>query len=355
MILLVLLGTPLVGAALLTRLRAGAALTVHGACATATTALAVLVATEALRGDPLLALGGLLRVDALSGWMTGLIGLVAGLAAIDAPAHAGHAPRRFYPLLHLFVFTMLLAVTTDDVGLMWVAIEGTTLASVFLVSFERTRASVEAAYKYVLICSVGIALAFVGTVVVYFADVQQFGEIPHALRWTTLRDLAPRLPAPVIGLAFVFLLVGYGTKAGLVPMHTWLPDAHSEAPAPVSALMSGVLLSVGVYAVLRFKTIATSPPGPTWPGAILVLAPGVDAVAGRFSGPRPTTSGCSPTRASSTSGSSASASPSGGPGGWRGRCFTSPTTPSPSPCSSCSPGASAPPTAPRRSTTCAGS
>jgi hydrogenase-4 component F len=283
MILLALLGAPLVGAALLTRLRAGAALTVHGACATATTALAVLVAAEALRGDPLLALGGLLRVDALSGWMTGLIGLVAGLAAIDAPAHAGHAPRRFYPLLHLFVFTMLLAVTTDDVGLMWVAIEGTTLASVFLVSFERTRASVEASYKYVLICSVGIALAFVGTVVLYFADVQQFGEIPHALRWTTLRDLAPRLPAPVIGLAFVFLLVGYGTKAGLVPMHTWLPDAHSEAPAPVSALMSGVLLSVGVYAVLRFKTIVDLAAGPhVARRLLLVLALASMAVAAAF-------------------------------------------------------------------------
>jgi hydrogenase-4 component F len=202
------------------------------------------------------ALGGLLRADALSAWMAALVALVFALAAVEAPRQIpASAPRRFYPLLHLFAFTMLLAVTTDDVGLMWVAVEATTLASVFLVNLEGSRASLEAAYKYLLICSVGVALAFVGTVLVYFADVHQFGHEAHALRWTTLLRLAPGLPGPVLALAFVFLLVGYGTKAGLVPMHTWLPDAHSEAPAPVSALMSGVLLSVGIYAVIRFKAV----------------------------------------------------------------------------------------------------
>src|SRR5439155_437176 len=154
------------------------------------------------------------------------------------------------PLFHLMVFTMLLAVSTDDVGVMWVAVEGTTLASVFLVNFERTRASLEAAYKYLLICSVGIAIAFVGTVLVYYAEaVRQHAlaeHAPQALRWTALLALAPALSPRVLQLAFVFLVVGYGTKAGLAPMHTWLPDAHSEAPAPVSALMSGVLLRGGV-------------------------------------------------------------------------------------------------------------
>ena len=127
---------------------------------------------------------------------------------------------------------MLLAVTTDDVGLMWVAIEGTTLASVFLVNFERTRASLEASYKYLLICSVGIALAFVGTVLVYFADAQRLGARTARAPLDHAAPLARRSSAPVVELAFVFLLVGYGTKAGLAPMHTWLPDAHSEAPAP---------------------------------------------------------------------------------------------------------------------------
>jgi hydrogenase-4 component F len=119
-----------------------------------------------------------------------------------------------------------------------------------------------------LICSVGIALAFIGTVLVYYADVVRqpgIGEhAPHALRWTALLSLAPALSPRVLEVAFVFLVVGYGTKAGLAPMHTWLPDAHSEAPAPVSALMSGVLLSVGVYAVLRFKPIVDASSGPSF-------------------------------------------------------------------------------------------
>src|SRR5438034_498117 len=197
-----------------------------------------------------------------------LIGLVDGLAATEAPRYAS---GRFYPLFHLFVFTMLLAVTTDDIGLMWVAIEGTTLASVFLVNFEGSRAALEAAYKYLLICSVGIAIAFLGTVLVYFADIQLFRDEVDALRWTTLLRVAPGLPPRVIELAFVFLVVGYGTKAGLVPMHPWLPDAHSEAPAPVSALMSGVLLSVGVYALLRFKPVVNLAAGPEFARRILLV------------------------------------------------------------------------------------
>src|SRR5205823_1998760 len=212
------------------------------------------------------------RADALSAWMVALIGLVGAAAAVEAPRYVGDAvARRFYPLFHLFVFTMLLAVTTDDVGLMWVAVEGTTLASVFLVNFEGTRASLEAAYKYLLICSVGIAIAFLGTVLVYFADIQLFSDEVDALRWTTLLRVAPRLPPRVIELAFVFLVVGYGTKAGLVPMHTWLPDAHSEAPAPVSALMSGVLLAVGVYALLRFKPVVDLAAGPAFARRILLV------------------------------------------------------------------------------------
>ena len=251
MTLVVLLAVPLAGALLLWRASGARATALHGVTSAVTLAAALAVAVQVNRGGALVAGDGLLRADALSAWMIGLIGIVAALAASDAPAYVRRdAPGRFYPLFHLFVFTMLLAVCTDDVGLMWVAIEGTTLASVFLVNFERTRPSLEAAYKYLLICSVGIAVAFLGTVLVYFAGIQQFGDEAHALRWTTVVRLAPSLAPRVIELAFVFLVVGYGTKAGLAPMHTWLPDAHSEAPAPVSALMSGVLLSVGMYAVV---------------------------------------------------------------------------------------------------------
>jgi hydrogenase-4 component F len=271
MILLLLLAIPLLGAACLTRAAGGLARTVHALTALGTLGAGLATGLWVAREATVVALGGLLRADALSAWMIGLIVLIGAMAAAEAPRQVPlDSAGRFYPLMHLFMFTMLLAVTTDDVGVMWVAVEGTTLASVFLVNHERTRDSLEASYKYLLIGSVGIAIAFVGTVLVYFADVQQFGNEAHALRWTTLVRLAPGLPPRVLELAFVFLIVGYGTKAGLAPMHTWLPDAHSEAPAPVSALMSGVVLSVGLYAVLRFKTVVDLASGPHFAGRLLL-------------------------------------------------------------------------------------
>ena len=271
MTLLVLLALPLAAALALVRLAGRAAAVAHGVAAMLTLAAGLALAVETAGGEPALAIDGLLRADALSAWMVALITLVAALAALEAPRYAEpEGWTRLYPLLQLFVFTMLLAVTTDDVGLMWVAVEGTTLASVFLVNHERTRASLEASYKYLLLCSVGIAIAFAGTVLMFYADVGRFGGEPHALRWTTLLRVAPELPARVVELAFVFLAIGYGTKAGLAPMHTWLPDAHSEAPAPVSALMSGVLLSVGLYAILRFKAVADLAAGPAFAQRILV-------------------------------------------------------------------------------------
>jgi len=162
----------------------------------------------------------------------------------------------------LFVFTMLLAVTTDNLGVMWVAIEGTTLATVFLVNIHDSHTGLEAAYKYLIISSVGIALAFLGTVLMYYAASAQVGEI--GLSWTSLIGIAPGLDPDIVKLAFVFILIGYGTKAGLAPMHTWLPDAHSEAPAPISALMSGVLLNVGLYALMRFKAVTDVTAGPAF-------------------------------------------------------------------------------------------
>jgi hydrogenase-4 component F len=267
-----LLLAPLAGAGLLALVPGRFAAVIHGATAVVTLGLAAAMAAGVAGTGPVSALDGLLRADGLSAWMATLIGLVAALAAAEAPRQVPVATgRRFYSLFHLFVFTMLLAVTTDDVGLMWVAVEATTLASVFLVNHEPSRASLEAAYKYLLICSVGVAVAFAGTVLVYFADVHLLGLPEHALRWTTLVRVAPALPVRVLELAFVFLLVGYGTKAGLVPMHTWLPDAHSEAPAPVSALMSGVLLSVGLYAVLRFKVVVDVAAGPAFTRRLLLL------------------------------------------------------------------------------------
>ena len=194
--------------------------------------------------------GELFRVDALSALLAACVAGVSALAGILGPSVC-----RFRLFASLFAFTMLVAVTTDNVAVMWVAIEATTITSAVLVPLHRSRASIEASWKYILIGSVGIALAFVGTVLAYFDFVTLAGESEAALHWTVLMAAAPRMHPAAVELAFVFLLVGYGTKAGIAPMHTWLPDAHAEAPAALSAMMSGVLLAVALYAVVRWKAV----------------------------------------------------------------------------------------------------
>jgi hydrogenase-4 component F len=211
--------------------------------------------------------GPLLRADALSALLALCVSGVGALAAWLGPGLAddGYDPvqaRRFRILGNLFTFTMLVAVTTDNVGVMWVAVEATTITSALLVPLHASRASLEASWKYILIGSVGIALAFAGTVLAYFDFVTVAGRETSALNWTVLRAAAPMLHAEVLQLAFVFILVGYGTKAGLAPMHTWLPDAHSEAPAALSAMMSGVLLAVAVYAVVRWQSVVRAAAAP---------------------------------------------------------------------------------------------
>ena len=168
-------------------------------------------------------------------------------------------------LVQAFVAFMLLAVLAANVGVLWVAVEATTIVTVFLVGHRRTRGSLEAAWKYIVICSVGIALAFLGTVLVYLAALHAGGHSAHALDWTSLVAHAHRFDPSLMRLAFGLLVLGYGTKVGLAPMHSWLPDAHSQAPAPVSALMSGVLLTVAFYAILRFKAVTDLPSGPASP------------------------------------------------------------------------------------------
>ncbi len=158
-------------------------------------------------------------------------------------------------MVQLFLLTMLLVVVCDNLGMMWVAIEGTTLASAFLVGFYEKDTSVEAAWKYLIICSVGIALALFGIVLTYASSIELLGDSSSALEWTTLRSIAPELDPTYLRLAFIFIMVGYGTKVGLAPMHTWLPDAHSQAPSPISAMLSAVLLNCAFYGILRFFII----------------------------------------------------------------------------------------------------
>jgi hydrogenase-4 component F len=217
----------------------------------------------------------ILRVDALSALLAACVTVVAvlavwlgpGLGRDDEPGRT----RRFQIFVNLFALTMLCAVTTNNVGLMWVAIEATTIASAMLIALDVSKASVEASWKYVLLGSVGIALAFGGTVLAYFDFVRLADSHEAVLNWTVLRAAAPALHPEVMELAFVFVLVGYGTKAGLAPMHTWLPDAHAEAPAPLSAMMSGVLLAVALYAIVRWKAVVGATVGASFPNRLLVL------------------------------------------------------------------------------------
>ncbi len=163
--------------------------------------------------------------------------------------------RLYHSMYQLFSLAMLLVLTTNNLGVMWVAMEAATLTTVLLVALYRTHASLEAAWKYFILCGVGIAQALLGTILVYFAAEKVLGAGIGSLLWTHLDAVKDQLEPTVMSIAFVFLLVGYGTKVGLVPLHNWLPDAHAEGPTPVSAVLSGLLLNVALYALIRFKVL----------------------------------------------------------------------------------------------------
>jgi hydrogenase-4 component F len=211
-----------------------------------------------------------LRADGLSALLMVCVAAVASLALFLSPGlgrqvenpHWGelaYGPaqlRRYHVFTNLFIAAMLLAVSANNVGVMWIAIEATTVFSAFIIPLKLNKASIEASWKYIIICSVGIALAFVGTVLGYFDFVSLSGRAENALNWPVLLANAPVLHPEVMRLAFVFLLIGYGTKAGIAPMHTWKPDAYGESPAPLTALMSSALFAVAMYALLRWKAVA---------------------------------------------------------------------------------------------------
>jgi hydrogenase-4 component F len=163
--------------------------------------------------------------------------------------------RLYHASYQVFIGAMLLALTTDNMGILWVSMEAATLATVLLVSLYRTPAALEAAWKYFILCGVGIAQALFGTILLYFAAEKVLGSGGMALSWTHLNEVKAQLEPTVLQLAFVFLLVGYGTKVGLAPLHNWLPDAHAEGPTPISAVLSGLLLNVALYAVMRSKVL----------------------------------------------------------------------------------------------------
>lgn len=247
---------------------------------------AALMALRLMSGQQAIVAGHLWRVDALSALLAILVTVVATLAAWVGPGLAsepGHDTRAFRFYANLFTATMLVAVTTSNLGVMWVAVEATTVTSALLIPVHRTKASVEASWKYLLIGSVGIALAFTGTVLAFVDFSTTGGSVQSALNWTTLLAAAPALHPEVARLAFVFLLIGFGTKAGLVPMHTWLPDAHAEAPAPLSAMMSGVLLAVALYALARWKVIIDTALGSGFTDTLLLVVAVPTIVVGSLS------------------------------------------------------------------------
>jgi hydrogenase-4 component F len=183
----------------------------------------------------------------------------------------GHWRMRFYhAMFQLFIFAMLIALVTNNFGVLWISMELATLATVLLVSLYRTPTSIEAAWKYFILCGVGIAQALFGTVLLYFAAERVLGAGGNALLWTNLSRISSQLDPTVMRLAFVFLMVGYGTKAGLVPLHNWLPDAHSEGPTPVSAVLSGLLLNIALYALIRCKALVDGSLGTGFAGAIMM-------------------------------------------------------------------------------------
>ena len=218
-------------------------------------------------------------IDALSGLFILTISLITFAAAIysisyiDKDIKDGVISERkalaYYGLFNLFTLSMYFSTVLNNLGFVWVAIEVTTLVSAFLVGFYNNKRSVEAAWKYIIICSVGIGLALLGTMLFYYA-VSQRGNM-GSLNWTDMVKVAKCLDPNLLKIAFLFIIVGYGTKAGLVPMHTWLPDAHSQALGPISALLSGVLLETAIYAIIRFTIIINKCAGSAYSSNLLML------------------------------------------------------------------------------------
>jgi len=226
---------------------------------------AAALTVQVISAGPMLVAGKLFLVDSFNVFLVALTAFVGFTTSIFSQPYMRieHAHGRvtvgrlrlYHSMYQLFNFTMLLALLTNNMGILWVALEGATLTTVLLVSLYRTPASLEAAWKYFILCGVGIAQALFGTILLYFAAEKILGAGGGALLWTELNGVKGQLEPTVLSLAFVFLLVGYGTKVGLVPLHNWLPDAHAEGPTPVSAVLSGLLLNVALYAVVRCKVL----------------------------------------------------------------------------------------------------
>src|SRR2546421_7486068 len=226
------------------------------------------------------AAGRYLLVDDLNNVFIVLTTFVGFTTSVFSASYIGHeldtgrlTPRnlRFYHAMYqTLMFAMNLALVANNIGLMWVAVELATLTTVLMVGIYRTHEALEAAWKYFILGSVGIALALFGTILVYMAARPVVGEGLDAMIWTVLIERAGAFDPALLNVAFVFLLLGYGTKVGLAPLHAWLPDAHAEGPTPISAVLSGLLLNVALYALLRFKMLLAVNPAALAAGPLMV-------------------------------------------------------------------------------------
>jgi hydrogenase-4 component F len=246
----------------------------------ATLLAAALLTRSIIENGPMLLGNGWFFIDSFNVFLVALTAFVAFTTALFSRPYmrieAEHGRlndkrlRLYHSSYQIFIAAMLLALTTNNMGILWVAMEAATLATVLLVSLYRTPASLEAAWKYFILCGVGIALALFGTILLYFAAEKVLGSGGTALQWTQLNGVKAQLEPTVLSLAFVFLLVGYGTKVGLAPLHSWLPDAHAEGPTPVSAVLSGLLLNVALYAVMRSKVLVDGALGNDMAGNLMM-------------------------------------------------------------------------------------
>lgn len=239
-----------------------------------------MVQTAADAGE-IFAAGLWLHIDGLGGLFLAILGVIGFLTGVYSIGYMRHEVAHgelspvtlcdYYGFFHLFLFTMLLVVTSNNLIVMWAAIEATTLSSAFLVGIYGQRSSLEAAWKYIIICTVGVAFGLFGTVLVYANAASVMPQAEMAIFWSEVLKQSSLLDPTLMLLAFVFVLIGFGTKTGLFPMHAWLPDAHSEAPSPVSALLSAVLLNCALLVLIRYYIIICQAIGSDFPNRLLLI------------------------------------------------------------------------------------
>ena len=276
-----LLLPPMVGAGLVTVLKKKRTIGIITICAASMILVQVLcLISKIISEKTITAFGDAFYVDSLSAVILLSVSIVGFVAALYSKNYMGRQYDngtiddkhivRYYQGFNVFLLTMLIVPITNNLGIMWVMIEATTLVSVLLIMLYFKENAIEAAWKYLIIATVGLSFALIGTVFFDYANIHA-GTSEDSMNWTGMVHNAKLFDPNLVKIAFVFILVGFGTKAGLAPMHTWLPDAHSEAPTPVSAVLSGVLLNCAFYGIIRFHIVSSTAIGPEFSNQLLII------------------------------------------------------------------------------------